>query len=305
MYPGFRRRLQFEKNRNEICLCLPVHERIFALNAIQKENVQEKQSGNPPELISPTRQIKTWNWIDFLLIFVVGGILIGLGGQIVIGIVTYVVTHSSAISQWLTIEGLVITEGAFIGSVLLVGFLGKHMNWITLGFRVLAKHWIFSTIGLAIGFRLLVVLAFFLAQQVFKQPVTLLQTQALLPPDLSWTGIICMVLLVGVIAPFAEELFFRGFLYTFLRERLGIWVGAAISALIFALFHFEPVVVAVTFLLGLACVFVYERSRSLWGNILLHSMYNLLGLLPAYIMLAASKHLPFFYAFPPRQGITS
>ncbi len=264
------------------------------MNAIQKENVQEKQSRNPPELISPTRQIKTWNWIDFLLIFVVGGILIGLGGQIVIGIVTYVVTHSSAISQWLTIEGLVITEGAFIGSVLLVGFLGKHINWITLGFRVLAKHWIFSAIGLAIGFRLLVVLAFFLAQQVFKQPVTLLQTQALLPPDLSWTGIIFMVLLVGVIAPFAEELFFRGFLYTFLRERLGIWVGAAISALIFALFHFEPVVVAVTFLLGLACVFVYERSRSLWGNILLHSMYNLLGLLPAYIMLAASKHLPFF-----------
>ncbi len=49
-----------------------------------------------------------------------------------------------------------------------------------------------------------------------------------------------LVLVVVVIAPFVEELVYRGILYRAFRDRAGVPLAIAGSAFLFAITHFEP-----------------------------------------------------------------
>lgn len=86
-------------------------------------------------------------------------------------------------------------------------------------------------------------------------------------------------LLVGLWGPFAEEIFFRGFLLGGLRGRVGTWPAILISSGVFALFHISPGLYVPTFLLGAAFGWVYLRTRSIWPSVLAHGLHNTLALL--------------------------
>lgn len=75
-----------------------------------------------------------------------------------------------------------------------------------------------------------------------------------------------------VLAPVAEELFFRRIFYTAVRARNGFWFSAFWSGLFFALFHgaAAPVLLPV----GIYFCWVYERERRLPVSIMLHAMVN-------------------------------
>lgn len=79
-----------------------------------------------------------------------------------------------------------------------------------------------------------------------------------------------------VLAPVAEELFFRRIFYTTVRARNGFWFSSFWSGLFFALGHgwAAPALLPV----GIYFCWVYERERRLPVNILLHSLVNLLML---------------------------
>jgi membrane protease YdiL (CAAX protease family) len=98
-------------------------------------------------------------------------------------------------------------------------------------------------------------------------------------------AIACMVALVGLVGPVAEEVFFRGFAYRVLRERLGTTAGLLLSALLFALVHMNPVGLVPIFVMGLVLAWLYQRTGSLAASIGLHCANNLLAL--------------FFYFFAP------
>lgn len=84
-----------------------------------------------------------------------------------------------------------------------------------------------------------------------------------------FTGLLLMV----VLAPVVEELVFRGLLYRMLRERWGVLVSIAVSAVFFSLIHhgmlFSPQLVG-----GIIFALAYEWSRSLWVSIALHMGAN-------------------------------
>ena len=65
---------------------------------------------------------------------------------------------------------------------------------------------------------------------------------------------------LGILVPLAEELIFRGLIYTRIRQR--IQAGAAIffSALLFALFHGNVIQMVFAFPLALVLAWLYERS---------------------------------------------
>jgi membrane protease YdiL (CAAX protease family) len=89
---------------------------------------------------------------------------------------------------------------------------------------------------------------------------------------------------VCVVAPLAEELFFRGFVFAGLRARFG-WVKAAlISAAAFCLLHLQPIQALPIFVLGLFFALLYEKSRSLWPAIAMHAAINTIGLAAAYFV---------------------
>lgn len=85
-----------------------------------------------------------------------------------------------------------------------------------------------------------------------------------------------LVSLFGVclVAPVAEELYFRRIFFTTLRVRGGFWPSAVLSGLVFALTHgaAAPMLLPV----GIYACWVYERERRLPVNIMLHSMINFL-----------------------------
>lgn len=53
-------------------------------------------------------------------------------------------------------------------------------------------------------------------------------------------GALLLLLVVGIIAPLAEELFFRGLLFRSLEKRWNAWWALGLSSAFFALTHFQP-----------------------------------------------------------------
>ena len=85
--------------------------------------------------------------------------------------------------------------------------------------------------------------------------------------------------------PLAEEMFFRGLLFGWLRSRTGFAGAALASAAPFAAAHlFNSAENAVfTFLLGLVLAWSYEEVRSLWAPVYIHRTVNGVGLKLIYL----------------------
>ena len=65
---------------------------------------------------------------------------------------------------------------------------------------------------------------------------------------------------LGVLVPLAEELIFRGLIYTRIRKRIPAGVAIFFSALLFALFHGNVIQMIFAFPLALILAWLYERS---------------------------------------------
>ncbi len=86
------------------------------------------------------------------------------------------------------------------------------------------------------------------------------------------------VLLVCLVAPVAEEIVFRGFVYSGLRHLFSPNWAAGISALAFAGAHLPAPTAAtlVVAVLGFVLARLYERTRSLLPGMVLHALHNAL-----------------------------
>lgn len=82
-----------------------------------------------------------------------------------------------------------------------------------------------------------------------------------------------IVLAVGV-APIAEELVFRFFLYGVLKRYFGIAVGLLINSLLFAAVHQHLPSFAPLLLLGCCFTLAYEWSGSILVPMTMHSLFN-------------------------------
>ena len=89
-------------------------------------------------------------------------------------------------------------------------------------------------------------------------------------------------LVIGLMAPLAEEVVFRGgVLKELLRWKEGKpWVGIAISALLFSAVHMNPAQLPHTFLVGLLLGWMYYRTNSIVPGVVYHWVNNTV----AYVM---------------------
>jgi len=88
---------------------------------------------------------------------------------------------------------------------------------------------------------------------------------------------------VIVVAPVAEEIFFRAFFYRALRTRLPVWSAALTDGLVFGSLHFQGVdtaiILPVIALFGVGQCLVYERTGSLFAVIAIHAAFNTFAML--------------------------
>ena len=87
-------------------------------------------------------------------------------------------------------------------------------------------------------------------------------------------------------AAVCEEFLFRGLLLQLLRRRSGWLVAIVSSALLFAVFHLNPVVLAPVGLVGAYLAVLVWRSGSLYPAILAHALNNGLALFASQIFAA-------------------
>jgi membrane protease YdiL (CAAX protease family) len=93
---------------------------------------------------------------------------------------------------------------------------------------------------------------------------------------LSPGGLAVAVGVAGLAAPFAEELFFRGYVQTRLCLRWGTWTGVVATAALFGLIHFDWIHSPSAFLIGLYLGWLTARSGSVTPAIAAHAVNNVL-----------------------------
>ena len=107
-----------------------------------------------------------------------------------------------------------------------------------------------------------------LGLQMVQESVDLLQTTQEIKI------LILMSLTAVILAPLCEEIVFRGYIYPTLKKFSGPWIAAIVSALFFSAAHGSLVTLAPLFIFGLALVFLYEWTGSIWAPISAHLLFN-------------------------------
>ena len=101
------------------------------------------------------------------------------------------------------------------------------------------------------------------------------------------------IVAVVIVAPLAEEILFRGLLFTRFSRSGGVYFGMVASSLIFGLMHGTAIWFIYTALIGFVLAFVFYRSRSLVYPMLLHLSFNLTSFIfseniPIYVVIISA-----------------
>ncbi len=95
-----------------------------------------------------------------------------------------------------------------------------------------------------------------------------------------------MVFLTVTLVPLTEEFLFRGLLQSWFRRRMGRFLAIGTTSIVFALVHYSPVMgyanielMGAIFLLSCVLGYLYERQRSLWASLGLHSFFNFMTII--------------------------
>lgn len=84
---------------------------------------------------------------------------------------------------------------------------------------------------------------------------------------------------LGLLVPLAEELIFRGLIYNRMKQLLSVPLAVFFSALLFAVYHGNPIQMIFAFPMALALAVVYERGKSFIFPVLFHIGANLIAIL--------------------------
>ncbi len=87
---------------------------------------------------------------------------------------------------------------------------------------------------------------------------------------------------VSVAAPIAEEILFRGLIFTGLVQRMAPAIAICISAAAFGLAHIYVWTLLPIFVIGTGLAWLYYREKTLWANITAHATVNFVSLVVAF-----------------------
>ncbi|HSU16811.1 type II CAAX endopeptidase family protein [Longimicrobium sp.] len=87
-------------------------------------------------------------------------------------------------------------------------------------------------------------------------------------------GTLVLVMLIAGLAPLTEEFAFRGWIQRPLERRFGPAWAIGVTAVLFALAHFDPGGVPIRVIGGVALGYTAWVTRSIWAGMLLHFAWN-------------------------------
>ena len=87
------------------------------------------------------------------------------------------------------------------------------------------------------------------------------------------------VVTVCILAPFIEEMLFRGIFLRGFLQKYSITKSILFSAILFAIYHGNIYQMPVAMVLGIFSGWLYVKTRSLWPCIIAHGSYNSFAML--------------------------
>jgi len=234
----------------------------------------------PPRLpLLPPLPLRGRDLALLLVAFFAGFFALGLGTRLLV--------PEGALSGLVPVASLIVLTTLFMLLLVWLIVLRPYgLRLADLGLRPTYSTWY----RLAVAVGLLCVPAFSTlnlgVQSLFDGPVENPQLRTLAPDGFNLVSFAVMLLLVGVLVPFAEEIVFRGLVFGWLRKHLRFVVAAPVSAIFFASVHMVWFLVPVLACMGLVLAAITERSGSLWPAIIVHGTFNSLMTITFYTALA-------------------
>lgn len=221
----------------------------------------------------------------YVIAIMLSTLVVGSVALKAMGLLQGLATDTPPLSTLLTAIGL--QWGAFMLSIYIVFIRRGENPWASLGFSknnnwksLIAKAFLAYIIYLVLNVAIVITLA--------ELGVELNGYQAQDPrlPVFGVTplGITLAVVVMVILAPIIEEIFFRGYILNLLANRLGNSAGNILTALIFAGIHLEPQSFFGLFLLGLVMNELFLRTKSLYATILFHIINNAFALMAEYYL---------------------
>lgn len=189
-------------------------------------------------------------------------------------------TANGTASIGLIISSYAVTLVSFLVPLYLFAIRGKSVFPANFGFKQTSLGQILKTVLSGYGILLIVSAILFIIDFVFsgngipgfeRQSFNYFDTQS---------KTIALSIIAILIAPVVEEFVFRGFILRTLLTKLPSLLAGILSALIFAVMHFQPSSTLGLFTLGLIINYLYiKNDHSLIPVIIFHSINNLIAVI--------------------------
>jgi membrane protease YdiL (CAAX protease family) len=230
-----------------------------------------------PELpagVEPTPTGPRWKaWTAWVAL--IGGFAAAIVGALVIGIVA--AAFGASLEEpppSVTITATYVQDLCLIGAAVLVARLAAPPHPSDFGLRP-ARLWS------SVGWIAALLLGFVVVTAAWVALIGADDAQETLPQELgvdeSDIALVSVAILVCVLAPLAEEIFFRGYFFTALRSWRGLWPAALVTGLVFGVIHAgssDPAFLVPLAALGMGLCLLYVRTGSLYPCIAAHALNN-------------------------------
>jgi membrane protease YdiL (CAAX protease family) len=236
--------------------------------------------GAPPELPERPEGLPdtTPRWPAWTApVALIAGFAVAIFGYIVIGAIAGIAgADVDNLPAGVDIAATIVQDGALIGSAVMFARMTGRPRPAQFGLRP-------APVGSSFGWLALTWLGFFLFSIVWVSALGIHERDDLpdqLGADNGTLALLAVAFLVCVIAPLAEEVFFRGYFFTALRNWKGVWPAAILTGLVFGAIHggSAPVGYLVPLaVFGFGLCLLYWKTGSLYPCIVLHALNNSLA----------------------------
>jgi membrane protease YdiL (CAAX protease family) len=212
--------------------------------------------------------------LSFVLLYTAASAAHMLAVKYTVGFDRYL-GHGGRLPQHLLLT-MQLTKATLLLGVLAVALRRRGLGWDALGLRPTTRRWLALAAMVAVlGFALRLALAKWMVAVIPDWAAFMRSPYGARDAGLAVT--VALGLSTVLVTPFAEELFFRGFLFTWMTGHRPVWLAMLASSLIFGASHIVPPQAISAALMALALSAMYWHSRSLWPAILCHALGNAIG----------------------------